>query len=51
VASRQACRRSPSKCDHRFCVDCYRQNLAQKIKDEEERHSCMESHTISTTPI
>lgn len=24
------------KCDHRFCVDCYRQYLAQKIKDEGE---------------
>ncbi|CAD0107489.1 unnamed protein product [Aureobasidium uvarum] len=24
------------KCNHRFCVDCYRQYLAQKIKDEGE---------------
>ncbi|THY45115.1 translation initiation factor-like protein eif-2b epsilon subunit [Aureobasidium pullulans] len=24
------------KCGHRFCVDCYRQYLAQKIKDEGE---------------
>lgn len=24
------------KCDHRYCVDCYRQYLAQKIKDEGE---------------
>jgi len=24
------------KCDHRFCVDCYRQYLAQKIKEEGE---------------
>ena len=24
------------KCGHRYCVDCYRQYLAQKIKDEGE---------------
>lgn len=24
------------KCDHRFCVDCYRHYLTQKIKDEGE---------------
>ncbi|MCJ1227257.1 hypothetical protein MMC12_003912 [Toensbergia leucococca] len=24
------------KCEHRYCVDCYRQYLAQKIKDEGE---------------
>ena len=24
------------KCEHRFCVDCYRHYLAQKIKDEGE---------------
>lgn len=24
------------RCGHRFCVDCYRQYLAQKIKDEGE---------------
>jgi len=24
------------KCGHRFCVDCYRQYLTQKIKDEGE---------------
>lgn len=24
------------KCDHRYCVSCYRQYLAQKIKDEGE---------------
>lgn len=24
------------KCDHRYCVDCYRQYLAQKIKEEGE---------------
>ena len=24
------------KCNHRYCVDCYRQYLAQKIKDEGE---------------
>lgn len=24
------------RCNHRFCVDCYRQYLAQKIKDEGE---------------
>lgn len=24
------------RCGHRYCVDCYRQYLAQKIKDEGE---------------
>jgi len=24
------------KCGHRFCVDCYQQYLAQKIKEEGE---------------
>lgn len=24
------------KCNHRFCVDCYKQYLAQKIKEEGE---------------
>lgn len=24
------------KCNHRYCVDCYRQYLAQKVRDEGE---------------
>ncbi|KAI9847219.1 MAG: hypothetical protein M1838_000979 [Thelocarpon superellum] len=32
----EGCATYAMKCGHRYCVDCYRQYLAQKIKDEGE---------------